>query len=119
MSAEGTKRLSAEQIDSYRTDGYILMREPVLPEAKFRELSDLFDEKLLRLPPDVRPENMDVPHFTDTRLFEWLFADEVLDLVEPLLGPDLALFTSHFVCKPAGNGKRVPWHTDDLGDLVD
>jgi hypothetical protein len=112
MGAEATKRLSAEQVDKYRTDGFILVKEPVFPEAKFRVLIDLFDEKLLRLPPDVRPENMDVPHFTDTRLFEWLFADEVLDLVEPLLGPDLALFTSHFVCKPGGSGKRVPWHTD-------
>lgn len=105
-------RLSAEQVERYRTDGYIVTREPVFSEAKFRGLSDLFEEKLLRLPPDVRPENMDVPHFTDVRLFEWSFADEVLDLVEPLLGPDLALFTSHFVCKPAGSGKRVPWHTD-------
>src|SRR5947207_12424606 len=55
---------------------------------------------------------MDTPHLTDTKLFEWLFADEVLDLVEPILGPDIALFSSHFICKPRGNGKRVPWHED-------
>ena len=42
----------------------------------------------------------------------WLFADEVLDLVEPILGPNIALFSSHFICKPRGNGKRVPWHED-------
>ena len=27
-------------------------------------------------------------------------------------GPDMALFSSHFICKPKGNGKRVPWHED-------
>jgi ectoine hydroxylase-related dioxygenase (phytanoyl-CoA dioxygenase family) len=55
---------------------------------------------------------MDVPNFTDPLLMEWLLADEVLDLVEPLIGPDIALFSSHFICKPKGNGKRVPWHED-------
>ena len=55
---------------------------------------------------------MDVPHFTDPALFQWLFADEVLDLVEPILGPDIALFSSHFICKPGGDGRRVPWHED-------
>jgi len=47
---------------------------------------------------------MDVPHFVDTKLFEWLFSDEVLDLVEPIIGPDIALFSSHFICKPKGMG---------------
>ncbi|MFW6038916.1 MAG: phytanoyl-CoA dioxygenase family protein, partial [bacterium] len=36
----------------------------------------------------------------------------VLDLVEPIIGPDIALWSSHFICKPAGKGKRVPWHED-------
>jgi ectoine hydroxylase-related dioxygenase (phytanoyl-CoA dioxygenase family) len=45
-------------------------------------------------------------------LFRWLLSDTVLDLVEPILGPDIALFSSHFICKPKGNGKRVPWHED-------
>lgn len=112
MRATGAKRLSEEQVAMYREEGYVTIREPVLPDPKFSELKAHFDEKLLRLPSDVRPENMDVPHFTDLKLFEWLLADEILDLVEPVLGPDLVLFTSHFVCKPAGTGKRVPWHTD-------
>ena len=58
------------------------------------------------------PEHMDVPHFIHPSLFEWLFDDRVLDLVEPIIGPDIALFSSHFICKPAGTGKRVPWHED-------
>ena len=40
---------------------------------------------LAALPEGVRPEAMDVPHFTDPALFEWLFANEVLDLVEPII----------------------------------
>ena len=51
---------------------------------------------------------MDVPHFVDTRLFEWLFSDEVLDLVEDVIGPDIDLFSSHLIAKPAGGSMRVP-----------
>jgi hypothetical protein len=55
---------------------------------------------------------MDKPHFTDTKLFDWVLSDRVLDLVEPLLGPDFQLFSTHFICKPQGDGRRVPWHED-------
>jgi hypothetical protein len=107
-------RLSPDQVETYNREGYLRFTEPVFRQPKFDALKSHFEEKLLRLPPDVRPEGMDVPHFTDLKLFDWLFADEVLDLVEPILGPDIALFSSHFICKPRGNGKRVPWHEDSF-----
>jgi hypothetical protein len=112
MSENSTLRLSAEQLDTYWKEGFLVYEDPILPQKKFDALKDHFDEEFSLLPPDVRPESMDVPHFTDTKLFEWLFSDEVLDLVEPIIGPDIALFSSHFICKPKGNGKRVPWHED-------
>ncbi len=105
-------RLTAGEVERYRREGYLIHDRAVLSEGKFAGLRGHFEEKLGRLPGDVRPENMDVPHFTDVKLFEWLFADEVLDLVEPIVGPDIVLFSSHFICKPRGNGKRVPWHED-------
>jgi ectoine hydroxylase-related dioxygenase (phytanoyl-CoA dioxygenase family) len=105
-------RLSAQQVQQYQQDGYLIVRENVFPAAKFAKLKAHFEDKLDRLPSDVRPEAMDVPHFTDPALFEWLFAEEVLDLVQPIIGPDIALWSSHFICKPKGDGKRVPWHED-------
>jgi chlorinating enzyme len=112
MKSAVSARLSPEQVATYRREGYLCYREPIFPEADFQGLKAHFEEKLANLPPDVRPESMDVPHFTDPKLFQWLFSDHVLDLVEPILGPDIALFSSHFICKPSGNGKRVPWHED-------
>jgi hypothetical protein len=112
--AQVSRSLSPEQVSFFHHEGYLRYTNPLFAPAKFDALKQHFEEKLLRLPPDVRPEAMDVPHFTDTKLFEWLFADEVLDLVEPLIGPDIALFSSHFICKPRGNGKRVPWHEDSF-----
>lgn len=105
-------RLSPEQVGQYRREGYFVYREPVLSPPKFDGLKNCFEKILADLPAETRPESMDVPHFAYPELFRWLFDDDVLDLVEPILGPDLALFSSHFICKPKGDGRRVPWHED-------
>lgn len=81
---------------------------------RFAELKSHFEELLAALPPGARPEDMDVPHFRDPALFDWMLDDAVVSLVTPILGPDVALFSSHFICKPAGDGKRVPWHQDSF-----
>lgn len=113
MNSTSTQpRLSPDQVGQYRTEGYLIYDQPVLPTAKFTALKAFFEQILADLPATVRPEAMDVPHFMHPRLFEWAFSPEILDLVEPILGPDLALFSTHFICKPRGNGKRVPWHED-------
>jgi ectoine hydroxylase-related dioxygenase (phytanoyl-CoA dioxygenase family) len=104
--------LTPQQVEAYRQDGYLIHDRPVLPQGKFDSLKAYFDQMLAELPADERPESMDVPHFMHPELLRWALDDAVLDLVEPILGPDLALFSTHFICKPKGNGKRVPWHED-------
>lgn len=114
MSDKSNVRLNADQVNEYRREGFLVYGDAVFPLKKFDALKQHFEEELSALPPDVRPEAMDVPHYTDVKLFDWLLSDEVLDLVEPIIGPDIALFASHFICKPKGNGKRVPWHEDSF-----
>jgi hypothetical protein len=105
-------QLSPEQIATYRSEGILIYPEKIFPDHKFTKLKQHFETLLAALPEGQRPESMDVPHFSDPTLFEWLFADEILDLVQPITGPDIALFASHFICKPKGDGRRVPWHED-------
>ncbi len=105
-------RLSEEQVAFYNHEGYLIPDQPVFAPQKFAALKAHFEEKLLTLPEDFRPEAMDVPHFADPKLFDWLFDDDVLDLIEPIIGPNIALWSSHFISKPQGDGRRVPWHED-------
>ncbi len=116
VTAPYTKpRLTDQQVARYNTEGYLVVDEPVYAEAKFAALAAHFEQLLEEWQADPRmrsPEHMDVPHFLHPSLFEWIFDDAVLDLVEPIVGPDIALFSSHFICKPAATGKRVPWHED-------
>jgi hypothetical protein len=112
LRAQPQARLVPEQIARFRNEGYLIHEQPVLPLRSFLKLKDCFEGLLAALPKDERPEAMDVPHFVHPQLFEWAFDDAVLDLVAPIIGPDIALFSTHFICKPKGNGKRVPWHED-------
>ncbi|MEX0741375.1 MAG: phytanoyl-CoA dioxygenase family protein [Phycisphaeraceae bacterium] len=115
-------RLVPDQIKTFENEGYIIFDQPVFKPDQFQALKDHFEQKLAEWEAQGQsPEHMDTPHFGDPKLFDWLFADEVLDLVEPLIGPDIALWSSHFICKPAGVGKRVPWHEDSAywGTVLD
>jgi len=107
-------RLTAEQTQFFNDNGYLLFHQPVFSTGKFAALKAHFDHKVADFEQRTgkSPEHMDVPHFTDPKLFDWLLDDAVLDIVASLVGPDIQLFSSHFICKPPGRGKRVPWHED-------
>lgn len=106
-------RLSPAEVEHYQREGWLLPRQPVLPAADFRDLQAAFERLLAGWTAQGgRPEAMDTPHFYHPELMRWLLHPAVLDLVEPITGPDILLFSSHFICKPAGDGRRVPWHED-------
>jgi ectoine hydroxylase-related dioxygenase (phytanoyl-CoA dioxygenase family) len=103
-----TTRLSAEQIAQYQRDGYTLVHEPVFAADKFERLRAIFEEDLLRF----SEPDLDMIHTRDDRLLEFLLAGEVLDLVEPVVGPNIGLWASHLISKPPYTGKATPWHED-------
>ncbi len=101
-------RLTPEQISHYRDAGYALFRQPVFSLQQFARLKSIFEEDMERYGED----NLDTIHFRDARLLEFLLSDDVLNLVEPLVGPDIGLWSSHFISKPPHVGKATPWHED-------
>ncbi len=98
----------------YDQEGYLLPPQPILPSAEFSALHERFESIANEWEQEhqIRPEHIDVPHLYHPDLFRWLCNDQVLDLVEEIVGPDIVLFSSHFICKPPGTGQRVPWHED-------
>jgi len=103
-----TSGLSPAQVAQYQRDGYTLFQEPVLAPEKFARLKSIFEEDLARWGED----DLDRIHARDERLLEFLLADEVLNLVEPVVGPNIGLWSSHFISKPPFTGKATPWHED-------
>lgn len=101
-------RLSPAQVEQYQRDGYVIYDQPALPEPMFQRLCDIFEEDLEQYGYD----GLDVIHFRDRRLLDIVLSDEVIDLVEPVVGPDIGLWSTHFIAKPPKVGKTTPWHED-------
>ncbi|HEY0237625.1 MAG TPA: phytanoyl-CoA dioxygenase family protein [Friedmanniella sp.] len=106
-----TATLSELDVADFRSSGYLLPKRQLFSAEKLDALEAIFDEHLVDKGLKLSDE-LDTPHFRDPRLLEHLLSDEVLDLVEPLVGPDIALWTSHFISKDPFTGRSTPWHED-------
>ncbi|WP_247740895.1 phytanoyl-CoA dioxygenase family protein [Cohnella sp. LGH] len=109
MAANGM--LTEEQLQGYKDEGYAIYRKPLFGPEKMQKLTDIFEEQWAAVGRKLNSE-LDTPHFRDERLLEFLLADEVLDLIEPIIGPNIGLWSSHFICKEPLTGKQTPWHED-------
>jgi len=105
-------RISQAAAEQYHEQGYHLFKEPVFSPDKFNRLVDIFEELLANREDGKRMDELDRPHFKDPRLFEFLMSDEILDMVEPLIGPNIGLWASHFIAKEPNVGRATPWHED-------
>jgi hypothetical protein len=100
--------LTAEQVEAYHRDGYLLPGNAMFTVDDFARLKAIFEEDLAQYGPD----KLDTIHFRDPRLLEFLLSDTVLDVIEPVVGPDIGLWSSHFICKMPQVGRATPWHED-------
>ena len=81
--------LTPTEVEKFRRDGYLVCHRQLFPEPKFRRLQETFERILANAPPGKKPEDLDVPHYAYPELFEWLLADEALDVVEAVAAGDL------------------------------
>jgi len=102
---------SNADVNFYKEQGYLLNHKQVFSADEFARLNSIFEEQLA-LKGDKLSDELDTPHFRDERLLEFLLHDSVLDLVEPFIGPNIGLFSSHFICKDPFKGRATPWHED-------
>lgn len=107
LAIESRLALNEESVDTYNEKGYFLPKHAIFTEEKFTRLKDIFEELLIK-----KGDDLDHAHFDEPRLFEFLMDEEVLDMVESVIGPNIGLWSSHFISKEAKTGKATPWHED-------
>src|SRR3954469_10377590 len=103
--------LQSQDVEFFRTNGYLLPHRQLFSEEGLSELEGIFNQHLADKG-DKLSDELDTPHYRDARLLDFLLSDEVLDTVEPLVGPDIALCSSHFISKDPFTGRETPWHED-------
>jgi len=120
--------LSPAQVESYRRDGFVVMRSRIPPdliaqchaeidrfveEARgLRESNERLDLEDSHTPEAPRLRRIKLPH-TLCPVFERLMrSDWVLAPVRDLIGPDLRLHSSKLNVKSAAFGAPIHWHQD-------
>ncbi len=98
-------------VQFYQENGYLLPQQQLFSPERLASLQAIFEEHLANKGTKLSDE-LDVPHFEDPRLLDFLLSQEALDAVEPLIGPNIGLWASHFICKDPYVGRATPWHED-------
>lgn len=128
MAMQTLKSLTATQVDQFWEDGYLILPD-MLSEADVMTLGgslDVLDEWIqthdhpdfVREPESVNSDRMVIRKITNIHLHggapwhELMERDEVLDLFEDLIGPDIAFHHSKAMMKPPHEGSVKPWHQD-------
>ena len=111
MSWQLETSVSDEQVNFYKENGYLTFGR-IFTKSELDELREYVDEMIEHLPEGKRPEQMDVPHFEHPYLFKYLTHPRVLNVIERFIGPDILLWSSHFISKREKDGMEVPWHQD-------
>jgi phytanoyl-CoA hydroxylase len=95
----------------YDVDGYCVARN-VLDSGLVDEARQHV-QWLAERHPDVRPELLGHTLMTNDPFWVRLISDDrLLDIAEQFIGPNIALFASHYIAKPPFDGQPVLWHQD-------
>src|SRR5262245_24248675 len=86
-------------VEQFEREGYVLFPD-VLDASLIQEASDHVDW-LLKRNPDLRPEQLHHNLMTDDPFWVRLISDDrLLDIAAQFVGPNIALFASHYISKP-------------------
>lgn len=98
-------------LEEYEQNGFAIIRGVLDTETIEEARSHV--EWLGRKYPHLRPEEYHHPLMRNDAFWVRMVTDDrLVDVAERLLGPDLACFTAHYVCKPPRDGQPVLWHQD-------
>lgn len=102
---------TTEVRNQYDEEGYAIYRDVLDPELIAE--ADAHVDWLLERHPDLRPEQLGHRLARDDPFWIRLVSDpRLLDIAEQFVGSDLALFATHYICKPPRTGQVVRWHQD-------
>ncbi|MDL4819149.1 phytanoyl-CoA dioxygenase family protein [Actinomadura opuntiae] len=100
-----------DPMEKYEADGYAIFRDVLDPDLVAE--ADGHVRWLQERHPGRSGEDLSTELVARDPFWVRLVADDrLLDVAERFIGPDIALFASHYIAKPPRTGKAVRWHQD-------
>ena len=99
-------------VERYRREGFLFPFTIYDREDELRRLRSIFHRLRALLPPAVSTQEMKQWHDLDLQLWQLGTEPRILDLLEPILGPDFYLWGSQFFSKDPGDRSVAGWHQD-------
>ncbi len=95
----------------YERDGYVVIRNAIDSELAAETAQHV--DWLLEKNPGIRPEQLHHELLQRDPFMHRLTGDDrLLDVVEPFIGSNIALFAAHYIAKAPYKGQPVLWHQD-------
>lgn len=105
-------RLTEEQKNLYRTNGYLTNLPPVYDADGVKALNEGFVRLKAMLQEGENTSDIVNWHRTSRWLYDICIHPQILDYVEDILGPDFFMWNTEFITKPPHSDKIVAWHQD-------
>ncbi|GAA2454741.1 hypothetical protein GCM10010191_87140 [Actinomadura vinacea] len=103
--------LAVMDMREYDSDGYAIFRDVL--DAGLVQEADEHVRWLQERHPGRSGEDLSTELVAKDPFWVRLVSDDrLLDIAERFIGPDIALFASHYIAKPPYTGKAVLWHQD-------
>ena len=101
--------LSLKEIEKYNEEGYLVPKF-TMAEKDLLEIEELHNNLIEKFPKFKNYCPAVLLH--DENFLKYCLNNEILNIIEQLIGKNFALWNSSFFAKPAFNGYATPWHQD-------
>lgn len=105
-------RLSVEQVQFFKDNGYLIGLPPIYTRAEMARLNEELPELLALLEPGESTKDIREWHEASRWLYDICMNPKIHDLVEGLLGPNFYMWASNFFIKEPYTAEVVGWHQD-------
>jgi ectoine hydroxylase-related dioxygenase (phytanoyl-CoA dioxygenase family) len=105
-------KLSAEQLSYYKDNGFLGVNRQLFSADKFSLLKKDVSELVQKYYQPDESNTLTTIHMTDPHFLKWASSPEILDQVEQIIGPNIALWAITMFLKRANSTKFVDWHCD-------
>jgi hypothetical protein len=111
MPAAAPAPATTDLVERFEREGHVVARRVI--DAGLVEEGREHNAWQLERNPGRRPEQLHHHLVGKDAFWVRLISDpRLLDIAQQFIGPDIALFASHYIAKPPGDGLPVLWHQD-------